>query len=172
MTGTTIEVKVDEIDFNIDPNRKTFVITENGRTPALKVEYSDGEYHLFICYENSFYKTKHIYNSTILKYFKSNKVDKLLYIETITMSATDDSYVRLNDYSVVGPEESIYGVNDYVETTGMTTDIEGNPIVETIRTQLIGLKPGYVSEAIFYESAVGPTISGSEFNALRRKFNL
>jgi hypothetical protein len=146
MTGTTNEVKVTEIGYQLDPNKKQFKLDPSGRTNALQVDYGDGEYDLYICYENKFFKTKFVYESIILKYFYSNKLDRLMYIETINLKASDNTFVKLSDGSFDDGTNAL--------------DEDGN------------IKDGYITEAKYYESTVGPYVSQGEFTGIRRRFNL
>lgn len=145
MTGSTT-VKVTEIGYNPDPSKKEFEINESGRTYALKVEKGDNEYELYILYENQFYKTRFEYFTVILKYFKSNKIDKLLFVEQIRLGATDNTYTKLSDQSFATAEDAL--------------DEQGN------------LKAGYITEAQFYEASLGNVIAQSEIGAIKRKFNI
>jgi hypothetical protein len=146
MTGTTEIVKVTEIGFSLEVSKKQFEIDPSGRTTALKVDYEDGEYELFILYENVFRKTLFEYESTMLRYFKSNKIDQLMYVETFKMVADDNHYINATTGRRVEAEKALDG--------------EGN------------LNPGYFTEAQFYEAQLGPTISGAEINGIKRTFGL
>jgi len=144
MSGTTVMVR--ELGNNIDPNKKIFEIDENGRTHALKVEYENGEYDLYVYYQNKFFKTQFKYESIILKYFYSINLGKLVYVETINMISSDNSYIRISDSSVVDATEAL--------------DEEGN------------IKEGYITEAQYHEATLGPSIAELETAAIKRKFNI
>ena len=144
MTGTT--VKITEIGYNLDPNKKIFELNESGRTNALKVDYENGEYDLYVYYQNKFFKTQFRYESLILKYFYSINLNKLVYVETINMISSDNSYIKLSDGTLANAEEAL--------------DENGN------------LKDGYITEAQYHEQTIGPTIAALETSAIKRKFGI
>jgi hypothetical protein len=181
---TKTEIKVREIGSNLDPNKKIFKVDPEGRTPALKADHGDGEFDLYICYENRFHKTKFTYSSNILHYFKSNKIDDPIYIKTLTFTASDGAYVDETG-KVVTQEEAFYGPEDITpkldesgntiyetdpETGEVLLDENGDPAI--VYEQLTGIKPGYQTEAQFYEATVGPVVAQAEIAAVIRKFNL
>jgi hypothetical protein len=145
MTGTTVMVK--ELGFNLDPNKKMFELNESGRTHGLKVDYENDEYDLYIYYQNKFFKTQFRYESTILKYFYSINLGKLIYVETINMISSDNSYIKIADGTVVDASEAL--------------DSETGEI-----------KDGYITEAAYHEATIGPNIAALETAAIKRKFNI
>lgn len=144
MSGTTVMIK--EIGNQIDPNKKKFEIDSSGRTYGLKVDYPNGEYDLYVYYQNKFFKTKFKYESIILKYFYSNNLNRLVYVDTINMVSSDNSYIDTSNNNLVDSDEAL--------------DKDGN------------IKDGYITEAQHHESTLGSSIASMETEAIKRKFNI